>query len=245
MKNILATCCLFAIMLMAACFPPITDPCPPANDQLADTSLFLDEWVKENGTFKLLNIRPDFQLDYMVSDNYGLEISAGNNVLSKFGFRQESDSLYIDYAKCIRGRATVTGSLTAPEIKYFQLAGNSAIKIENQPLNQVFLTVNELAWFNVNTPLNRCEIDFNSTDSAYLKDSISNLVINHSGEGVIDGQLCNGQYATIDVDSTGSVYLGEFEKLNVTIAGRGNVYYKGEPEIKETITGKGQLIKLP
>jgi hypothetical protein len=62
--------------------------------------------------------------------------------------------------------------------------------------------------------------------------------------GVGNVQAFNMKAATCNITTTGvgNCEVNVIDELNVIISGVGNVYYKGNPDIKATVNGLGQLI---
>lgn len=87
--------------------------------------------------------------------------------------------------------------------------------------------------------------DLTGSGNIIINDGTSNFIrTNNNGYGSINliGLQSKRANATNSSFGATSIYVSDY--LNVEIYGKGNVWYKGNPQIDSTITGTGKLIKL-
>ena len=72
----------------------------------------------------------------------------------------------------------------------------------------------------------------------------SDLKITLSGVGNIDAQEYQVQNITIKNSGVGNAKVWATNSLNGTLSGVGNIYYKGNPEVKIQVSGVGKVSKL-
>ncbi|MBR3939684.1 MAG: DUF2807 domain-containing protein [Bacteroidales bacterium] len=63
------------------------------------------------------------------------------------------------------------------------------------------------------------------------------------GTGKLNLENCSIKRCKCEHSGVGDVYVYAVDTLDVNIFGKGNVYYMGEPKIKQEILGTGRLIK--
>jgi hypothetical protein len=68
------------------------------------------------------------------------------------------------------------------------------------------------------------------------------LKISLTGTGSFMGFSMRAGDCQVDITGTGNCEITVDNSLDVTIDGTGSVYYKGNPDINEDITGSGSLI---
>ena len=67
--------------------------------------------------------------------------------------------------------------------------------------------------------------------------------ISVQSSGSFSGSSLKIRCAEVNSRGSGHTYVWVTDRLNVTIQGSGNVYYKGNPQIISNIKGSGKLIK--
>ncbi|MDO8862130.1 DUF2807 domain-containing protein [Haliea sp. E1-2-M8] len=81
-----------------------------------------------------------------------------------------------------------------------------------------------------------------SGDLSIGKDSRSGTTgINVVGSGDVNFAGLDSTEAEINIVGSGTARVGEVRALDVTIMGGGDVYYRGDPDIDQTIFGSGRL----
>lgn len=73
---------------------------------------------------------------------------------------------------------------------------------------------------------------------------IEKLEVNINGAGELDADDVEVKEADIEINGAGIVYINVREKLEAKISGNGKIYYRGSPEIDQSIRGGGQLSPL-
>lgn len=63
------------------------------------------------------------------------------------------------------------------------------------------------------------------------------------GSGDVDFATLDIDRAEINIVGSGNVSLGETGELDVTILGSGDVHYRGDPDVKQTVFGAGRLVR--
>ena len=64
------------------------------------------------------------------------------------------------------------------------------------------------------------------------------------GSGGFSGSNLEIREAEVVSQASGHTYIWVTDRLNVKVLGSGNVYYRGNPQIKSVVQGSGKLIKM-
>lgn len=70
------------------------------------------------------------------------------------------------------------------------------------------------------------------------------LKISINGAGELDADDVAVKKAEISINGAGVTYINVTETLDVNISGDGKIYYRGDPEIKKSVHGSGQVRPL-
>ena len=82
-----------------------------------------------------------------------------------------------------------------------------------------------------------------SGDSA-LSGEVNRQAIAIHGSGSYDAGNLQSQVTTVDVIGSGDSRVWVTDDLEITIAGSGNIAYRGDPALIQTVTGSGNLTRL-
>ncbi len=82
-----------------------------------------------------------------------------------------------------------------------------------------------------------------SGDSA-LSGEVNHQAIAIHGSGSYDAGNLQSQVTTVDVIGSGDGRVWVTDDLEITIAGSGNIAYRGDPALTQTVTGSGNLTRL-
>lgn len=71
------------------------------------------------------------------------------------------------------------------------------------------------------------------------KANVQNVAV--SGAGKFNGEMLKGSIAKAEVSGVGNINLSELREIDGNVSGAGNIYYKGNPTVKKTISGIGAI----
>jgi hypothetical protein len=81
--------------------------------------------------------------------------------------------------------------------------------------------------------------------SVTLRGSCTGAGVDCGGYGPVDLSRLNTHTVGISAWGTANVYVNASESLHASVFALGDIYYKGNPSITFTSTGKGKLYKMP
>ena len=93
----------------------------------------------------------------------------------------------------------------------------------------------------INTP--ELRIENTNAGNITMVGKIEKAEILLLGTGKLNLENCSIKRCKCEHSGVGDVYVYAVDTLDVNIFGKGNVYYMGEPKIKQEILGTGRLIK--
>lgn len=95
---------------------------------------------------------------------------------------------------------------------------------------------------NVNVHAQDLHTEINGSGHVYINGQVQNHYSQISGSGKLHGYNCYVTHHQTKTTGSGYTYTRAMFTLDAQISGSGNIYYKGFPQITDTITGSGQLI---
>lgn len=149
------------------------------------------------------------------------------------------DGCYNDY--------TLTVYIEHPNISEMEISGSGNIQILDrldslENLN-VFISGSGNVFSNDSIIINNyLNIDISGSGNIGLQGSALNQNINISGSGNYNAFELYSENCIASIPGSGNIEIYADSTLNVFIAGSGSVYYKGNPDITQNITGSGVII---
>lgn len=208
------------------------------------------EWRKA-GEISHIILHNNINLTLIPSDTTGIEISAGNNLLSKIISEINGDTLVLsntnscnwvrDFSKEINAKVYVnkftrldyrsTGDVNCSDTLFCDslivnvYEGSGMIDI---------LTV---------TPFLKSAIHYGTADIEISGHTQLSQVYS-AGWGLIDNKNMISRFVYVTSLSTNDIYVNATETLSASIRRIGNIYYLGEPKLVLDNPGSGKLIKI-
>ena len=139
-------------------------------------------------------------------------------------------------------------NITIPSIDKIYISGSGNIIVndfENQ--NNMTLKISGSGNINLNKILGIQNLiaKISGSGDISLQDGFStmeSLEISMSGSGSFNGFIAPTRICDISNSGSGSNKVHVLENLGLSISGSGNTYYKGMPQITESISGSGAII---
>ena len=136
--------------------------------------------------------------------------------------------------------------ITTPKLEAFKLSGNGNILTTNKFTGGDHLDLDISGSgnirFDVNTPTINSSIS--GSGDIYLTGETKDSKIEIAGSGNYHAEDLKAENATIRIAGSGDARLFAEGKLDISIAGVGNVYYKGNAEVTQNVAGSGKIKKL-
>lgn len=178
-------------------------------------------------------------------DNPSLRIKADDNIISRLEPKVVNGNLTFNDAVCYLPSRPIEVYVTMKHVKHLSMNGAGEI-IGQTPVStpEIILNISGSGDIRLQVEAENIEANVNGSGSITLNGTAVNVDANIQGSGYIHGYGLNSVNSKIAVVGSGNAEATVMNILEATIAGSGDIYYKGSPEtIKKTITGSGSLKK--
>jgi hypothetical protein len=175
--------------------------------------------------------------------DYAVKLTGPQNVVELTKTTLLNDELTISTEDCFNGSYELLIEVTAPDFDLIyagtaaSLETNGAILGDNIRIELVG-EISGSATFGMDSIFTSVSGKGNLNFSGSTK--YHQLYL--TGEADIAGFALSTDHTVIDLAGLAECEVTANERLEVTIAGSGNVYYKGNPQIDSNITGTGEII---
>lgn len=176
-----------------------------------------------------------------------VKITADQNLQSYIVTDVNGDELSIHSQRDINIDPTqkIKVYITTDKLEGFQLNGAGNVTTTNKFTGADHLNLGIAGsgniHFDVNTP--QISSDISGTGDIYISGETRDSKINIAGSGNYHADDLKAEKATVEIAGTGDAHLFADSILDIHIAGIGNVYYKGNPSISQSIAGTGKIKK--
>lgn len=195
------------------------------------------------------NVNASGYFDITISDNENtsLDLFGDSNILDIIETSVNNELLTIttENDQCFNTSKPIEVYLSTPMYKSVTLNGSGKINANNITSPKVSFITNGSATLNCSfNTIDEFYFELNGTGDGTILGNSNKGQLQINGSGNVFGSQFVQDSATVIINGAGTVHIWAIKYLNVTIAGAGSVYYKGDPsEIITNITGSGQLIK--
>jgi hypothetical protein len=173
----------------------------------------------------------------------GLTIKGESNILSVLNVEERGNTIIIGEDNCFKKMETLKVYFSIPKLTHIETSGICNVVCEDTITSENF-SLNLSGNSDIDLTLESTEINTISSGEcmALLKGNSESQEITISGLGEFNCFGLKSKAATIILSGQADIEVYAEDALDVTISGKGNVYYKGTPSIKQEISGGGKII---
>jgi hypothetical protein len=146
--------------------------------------------------------------------------------------------------RCLNNRLPITVHIYSPTLQRAALEGSGNIKIDKLTGQNATLLISGSGEIESEVEAEELTAQISGSGEMYLSGScdISEMEISGSGDIRAYGLQQGTCFATIS--GSGDMYLYVLNLLDVRILGSGDVHYKGNPQLRTSITGSGEVVHI-
>lgn len=202
------------------------------------------------------------------ADNYKLDIQADDKTLEKISVEYNSDELQIKCKHGCKVDEPVIIYIASPSLNGISIAGLSQLFIEKSfETNDIELsiagsgtmTLNNLKADNISASVaGSGKMSLNDLNANKVSADVAgsgNILLfggkpgnaedfSIAGSGNIDALGFEAADVKVEITGSGDCKVFASQKLNASVAGSGNVHYKGNPVVESETTGSGRVNHL-
>lgn len=171
-------------------------------------------------------------------------IKASDNHIDLIRAEVRSGDLVIDTDnRCLRN-TKIDITVTTPSFNYLRVAGSGDMVTDAFTVSNAKLKVDGSGSINADVTGEEIEATISGSGDIQLAGSAENFKPIISGSGDIKAYNLTSKDVQARISGSGKIQTRVSGKLNATIAGSGDVYYKGNPtSINTSISGSGRVAK--
>lgn len=205
--------------------------------------------TRSESNFKSVKAGGSFDVYLTQGDNYEIKITGDENLLQYVETSVENGVLRIRNRKGVNLRPTEDMKLhiTAPRFAELSLAGSGKIVAETNLTSDSKIKFSiagsgDILMKEVNAP--QVAVNIAGSGKAEAAGATRDIDIDVAGSGDVAMKELKAENAKVKIAGSGNVWLFASMKLDVRVAGGGDIHYYGNPtDIKSKLAGSGNLIK--
>lgn len=172
-----------------------------------------------------------------------VEVKAHPNIIPLLSKTVKDGTWEMSFSECIRSDVQVY--ITVPDLRALSITGSGTITGgSNFNVQDMKLEIGGSGEITLNLNGQNITTGIAGSGSVNLTGSAVSHKISIAGSGDVNAYDFEVLNTSVEVAGSGDVQLNTTGLLEVSIAGSGNVNYKGEPErVKSDIAGSGELVK--
>jgi hypothetical protein len=215
-RSIMQVCFLAASLVLNSCFKIPEDP----NVIKGKGKIIVNSW-ESLSAFESVTSKISAYINIYHSTQYSMNVAMQENLFEHLIVSTSGENLVISFGnKAITTDEPITINVYMPSLSKFVLYG--ACELDSKlPVEEVNLVGAGILKF---------------------RGAGDNVVVNIPGQGTVDLYDMPVKTATVNISGNGNVKVKVENALNIYITGLGMVHYKGNPTVKQSITGMGEVI---
>jgi hypothetical protein len=199
-------------------------------------------------SFKKIRCSGGYDIQLTQGNTSSIKIETDENIQPYIVTDVNGDELNIHTQKDINIRPLdkIKLFITTDKLEDFKLSGSGNVSTTNKFSGGDHLDLDISGsgniHFDVNTPSVSSSIS--GTGDIYVTGETKNSKIDIAGSGNYHAEDLKAENAKVIIAGSGDARLFADSTLDINIAGVGNVYYKGNASISQSIAGTGKIKKL-
>ncbi len=178
-----------------------------------------------------------------------LKISAEDNIISQIKTEVVGDVLKISYESnwawfSLRPSKNINFYVTAKDINGINISGAGEIKSDYINTQDLRIDIRGAGKADLVVSTTKTVINISGAGQAVVSGNSQVLEGKISGAGKIDASNLIVSSADIETSGAGQATVNATDNLKVRISGAGKIWYVGDPNIDEVISGVGSIEKL-
>lgn len=176
------------------------------------------------GAFDAIDIGGAFDAEITVGSEPRVELSGDDNLLPLITTELDGHTLRIGSKQNLRPSLKLIARITAPQLTAVDVSGSADVKVHGARGDRLALHI---------------------SGSGDLRGdgAVHELAVEVSGSGDLELASLTAERAHVRISGSGEADVAVSQNLDVDISGSGTVRYHGDPAIKKSISGAGDLVK--
>jgi len=177
--------------------------------------------------FHAVQLQGEGEIDVTFGETEGVSIEADDNFLPLIGTHVENGTLIIDLDDAhqpmnLQPTRSIRFAIAAKALDGFEIKGNGTLVAQNVKSDRVTVTIHGCG-------------DVRLTGEA--REQIATI----TGSGNIDTRDLRTAYTRAEIKGSGNISVWATDHLDAAIVAAGNIEYKGQPVVNQTISGPGTI----
>lgn len=174
-----------------------------------------------------------------------IEVYAEDNIIRRVATRVAGSSLQIDVQGCISRYRTVQVNIVTPDIRSISVSGSADVIVENTiEANTLDFDISGSGNIYASLDARETAVRISGSGDIFLDGEVDFQDVYITGSGGYESEDLFSRDAEVVISGSGNAYVYVRNRLDATIIGSGNIYYRGDPDdVRTRITGSGNIIK--
>lgn len=237
-----------ALTLFLACLVMLTACRFNRNKRIKGNGNVVTETRDVSGAERI-RLKGIMDVEITQGENTAVRVIADENILPYIVTKNNGDVLEINMKPHINliGSSPITVQITTRRLNELMLTGSGNILGKNKFTGSDKMRFSVSGIGDIKMDLNAPEVnaDVSGSGSITLSGETRDARIKISGIGNCYAEDLKSENAVVKIAGSGDVKIFADRNLDVSIAGLGSVFYRGEPIIKQKISGSGEIKRLP
>jgi hypothetical protein len=195
--------------------------------------------------FNQINTNGDMEIIVSPGNNNSVVVQGDSNVIPNIQTSVNNNILTVSNSNVIGGSKPAKIYITVVDLNAVQVGGSGNFTGTDLKLKSLNLFLSGSGSINlVNLVADSIKLVNSGSGLTSLSGNVKSQEIIISGTGEYKAKDLQSNTATVEIDGSGQTTLNVINQLNIIINGSGQVFYLGNPNIQQQITGSGTVKKV-
>lgn len=195
-----------------------------------------------------INVSGFFDVVLVSGTEGAITLEGEENILPHIKVATEGNILKIYSEKNININTKKNVVLTVPiqEISVLSLSGSGDITTKNPIISpNLKAKLSGSGDLELNIKSSNFDLSLTGSGDVVINGTADNFISKTSGSGDVDAVDLAAKKVTVTISGSGDIKVNCSENLYARVSGSGDIFYKGDPQIKDTkVSGSGDISKI-
>lgn len=185
-----------------------------------------------------INIAGNYQITYMQDDNYTVIIKAEENIINNINIIAEDGTLKASSDYMIASE-NISLYITSPKIENIVLTAGSSFTSDFIKSEELKINANGGVTLSMKGDFEKLNLFMNSGSNINIEGNCEILTVLANAGSILRAKNLESSDVNLTASSGSTLEVTAINTLNVESTSGSSVYYYGNPELKNIITGSG------
>lgn len=197
------------------------------------------------GSFDQLVLKASADVNVIVGGDQLVELTADDNLIEKFTFEVDGNTLIIDHDGSYSTRMGAKIDISVPSLEVIALKGSGDVTVDGVRGAEFIAVISgsgDVGLTDVN--VNKVELEVNGSGDIVGEGQADQVTVEINGSGDVSLGDLTVKNAKVKVYGSGDIEVNASESVDARVKGSGDIRYHGSPKVSQKVNGSGDIEQI-